>query len=229
MRPRCGGPTLILVPTELERSRLADQGGFPAGAGLVATIGFGPVAAAARTSALLAELTPSRVVLVGIAGTYDPDVLPVGSASEFDAVAIEGIGVGEGERLLAPPALGFPQWPGASAATAIQDRIVLAPFVPRADAPRVLLTTCAASDSAEHAARRRARGGGARTETVLAEDMEGFGVAFACALADTPLAIVRGISNVVGDRDPAHWRIPSALLAARELALAHLLRRTERS
>lgn len=229
MRPRCGGTTLILVPTELERARLADQGGFPAGTGLVATIGFGPVAAAARTSALLAELTPSRVVLVGIAGTYDADVLPVGSASEFDAVAIEGIGVGEGERLLAPPALGFPQWPGASAQTAIHDRIALAPFAPRAGAARVLLTTCAASDSAELAARRRSRGAGAFGEAVLAEDMEGFGVALACSLAETPLAIVRGISNVVGDRDPAHWRIPSALSAARELALAHLTRRAPAS
>lgn len=229
MRPRAGGTTLILVPTELERARLADQGGFPAGTGLVATIGFGAVAAAARTSALLAELTPSRVVLVGIAGTFDAARLPVGSATEFDAVAIEGIGVGEGERLLAPPALGFPQWPGASAQTAIHDRIALTPFVPRAGAARLLLTTCAASDSAAHAERRRARAEAARAgvleaDVLLAEDMEGFGVALACALADTPLAIVRGISNVVGDRDPAHWRIPSALAAARELALAHLSR-----
>jgi nucleoside phosphorylase len=48
--------------------------------------------------------------------------------------------------------------------------------------------------------------------------MEGFAVALACALFRVPLGIVRGLSNVVGDRDPARWRIPAALAAARELA-----------
>jgi nucleoside phosphorylase len=49
--------------------------------------------------------------------------------------------------------------------------------------------------------------------------MEGFGVALACALERVPLAIVRGISNLVGDREPARWRIPAALAAARRLGL----------
>ena len=55
--------------------------------------------------------------------------------------------------------------------------------------------------------------------TQAAEDMEGFAVAMACALNETPLRIVRGISNEVGDREPANWRIPLALGAARELAM----------
>lgn len=52
--------------------------------------------------------------------------------------------------------------------------------------------------------------------------MEGFAVATACAMAGIPLCIVRGISNAVGDRRPDHWRIPAALAAARERALALL-------
>jgi futalosine hydrolase len=52
--------------------------------------------------------------------------------------------------------------------------------------------------------------------------MEGYAVALACALAGVPVSIVRGASNVVGDRDPARWRIPSALSAARERALRML-------
>ena len=44
-------------------------------------------------------------------------------------------------------------------------------------------------------------------------------VAMACALVGTPLRIVRGVSNEVGDREPRNWRIPLALAAARELAL----------
>ena len=53
--------------------------------------------------------------------------------------------------------------------------------------------------------------------------MEGFAVALACALARVPCAIVRGISNVAGDREAGRWRIPAALAAARALALQALV------
>ena len=43
-------------------------------------------------------------------------------------------------------------------------------------------------------------------------------MAAACRLTGTPLAVVRGISNLVGDRDATHWRIPSALASARRRA-----------
>lgn len=223
MKDGGGFPTLVLVPTALERARLDDQGGFGAGAALVHLCGFGPIAAAARSAELIERLRPARVLLVGIAGTFDVERLPVGSAAAFGAVAIEGIGAGEGEALVGPAALGFPQWPGAETGrrAAIHDRIALA----RGDASparagggdALLLSTCAASATSAQARVRRAR-----HPDALAEDMEGFAVAFACALAGVPVSIVRGASNVVGDRDPAHWRIPAALAAARERALAIL-------
>ena len=226
MNVSLGSPTLILVPTELELRRLTDAGGFDVGLGTVAACGFGPVAAAARTAELLALLRPARVLLLGICGTFDEDSLPVGEATCFATVAIEGVGVGEGDRLIAPPALGFPQWPGSPASGArpardpIHDELALsrpARMTPAGSARErasLLLSTCAASDSPEHAAARRRR-----HPRALAEDMEGFSVALACALRATPLCIVRGASNVVGDRDAAHWRIPRALEAARRLAL----------
>lgn len=209
-----GGPTLILVPTELERRRLEDEGGFPPGSGLVQVGGFGPVAAAARAAQLLAELKPRRVLLVGIAGAYDGERDPVGSALCFGGVALHGVGVGEGPGFQSPPALGFPQWPGGPGADPIDDRLPLwAPGAPGARG-ELLLTTCGASADPEQAAGRLERFPEAR-----AEDMEGFGVALACALARTPLCVVRGISNVVGDRQRSNWNIPQALAAARRLAL----------
>jgi futalosine hydrolase len=210
------GATLVLVPTELELARLSDLGGFPGSGARVEICGFGPVAAAARTAELLAHLFPAQVLLVGIAGCYDEAELPVGSAASFREAAIEGIGVGEGERLLAPPALGFPQWPAREGRDAIEDRVPLAPAHSGVLA-RLLLSTCAASDSPAQAASRRRR-----FPAAAAEDMEGFAVAFACALARVPCTVVRGISNVAGDREAANWRIPAALAAARTLALAHL-------
>jgi futalosine hydrolase len=216
--PSLGSPALVLFPTEIERRRFEDQGGLPIGAALAELCGFGPVAAASRAAQLVAELKPSRVFLVGIAGTFDPDGLAVGEAYEFGAVAIDGVGVGEGASLATPPALGFPQWPGstASGVAPIFDRIPLA--VPAgARHAGLLLTTCAASADAAQASVRRER-----FPDAAAEDMEGFAVATACAMAAVPVRIIRGISNVVGDRDASHWRIPSALAAARRLALRAL-------
>ncbi len=207
-----GSPTLLLIPTALERRRLEDLGGLPPGTALFETAGFGPVAAAARTAELLARLTPRRVLLAGIAGAYDTGADPIGSALVFDAVALTGVGVGEGAGLLGPPALGFPQWPAGPGTPAIEDRLPLHRPRPVPAPGGLLLTTCAASADAEQAAERRRRFPAAR-----AEDMEGFAVALACALAGVPLAIVRGISNLVGDREPTRWSVPRALAAVHTL------------
>jgi futalosine hydrolase len=52
--------------------------------------------------------------------------------------------------------------------------------------------------------------------------MEGFAVAAACRLRGVPVAIVRGISNVAGDREPSRWRIDEALETAADRVL-HVL------
>jgi len=215
--PSFGSPTLLLVPTELELRRLRDLGGFGLVRCLVHLCGVGPVAAAARCSQLLAELRPARALLIGIAGAYDDERHPRGSVLEFDEVALDGVGAGIGTAFEGPPALGFPQWPGSPGTTPhpVVDTLPLA--TRDAAGGRLLLTTCAASTSEEEVAQRLERFPGA-----LAEDMEGFAVAMACALHRTPLRIVRGISNRVGDRRPEHWRIPAALASARDAVLALL-------
>lgn len=77
-----------------------------------------------------------------------------------------------------------------------------------------LLTVCAAAGDRADAERRAEL-----FPDATAEDMEGFGVAIACRLAGTPLAIVRGISNAAGNRDRAQWRVEQALRSASELVL----------
>jgi futalosine hydrolase len=52
-----------------------------------------------------------------------------------------------------------------------------------------------------------------RHPDAVAEAMEGYGVACAAALAGVPFAELRAVSNVVGPRDRAAWRIPAALAA----------------
>jgi futalosine hydrolase len=77
----------------------------------------------------------------------------------------------------------------------------------------LLLSACAASaDDADVRSRLQL------FPDAAAEDMEGFAVAAACRLAGVPLDIVRGISNVTGDRDISRWQIEAACRAAAELA-----------
>ena len=89
-------------------------------------------------------------------------------------------------------------------------------FRPR---PAALLTVCSATATEAVACERRDLFPGA-----VAEDMEGFAVALACRLAGVPLAIVRGISNAVGDRRFERWQMPEAMDAA-YLVAADLLQR----
>jgi len=99
----------------------------------------------------------------------------------------------------------------------MRDRLDLSRGTATCPVASLLLTVSAPSSSAAEAAARRER-----FPDASLEDMEGFGVAVACALARVPLTIVRGVSNVAGD--PAHerWRIREALAAARAAAIEFL-------
>jgi futalosine hydrolase len=137
-------------------------------------------------------------------------------------VSIDGVGAGGGSSILTPRMLGLPQWDGEDHSLTVFESLALAPDrAPSAPVPGQgaigLLTVCAASGSRAEASARCERHPFAR-----AEDMEGFGVALACAIARIPLSIVRGISNVAGERDVSRWQIGAALGAARQLALDHL-------
>jgi len=202
---------LLLVPTDLERRRLADDLAESAGrATSIELCGFGPIAAAARTAELIAARRPARVILAGIAGRLDAR-LEIGAAYRFDEVACDGVGVGSDRAFVAAGAVGWPHWPGNETTEALGDRISLAgpSAKPAEDAAGLLLTVCAASANPEEVACRRDR-----FPEAVAEEMEGFGVAVACRLSGVPLVIVRGISNDAGDRDHARWRTAAALEAA---------------
>ena len=176
---------LVLVPTPLELESLTArlQPSLQRVGGALHLCGFGPVAAAARTSQLIARHAPDRVLLVGIAGSLT-STLPAGSACTFDEVACYGIGVGTGEEHVSASALGWHQWNGGSSsgeggAGSIGDVLQLAgDRRPEARRAGRLLTCCAASASPADAQQRKRQ-----HPEATAEDMEGFGVAVACSLA----------------------------------------------
>ena len=194
------------MPTEIERQHLASQPRFNA-YGPSELCGFGPVSAAARTTSQIAIHKPDRVLLIGIAGTFNTSVLPVGDAALLPRVIMHGIGVGTDETFVPAGEMGFQHWPGQGEESPIGDELVLR--TPRSSISGSLLTCSAASASTKDMRHRLVR-----YPDVVAEDMEGYAVALACRLEHVPLVIVRGISNVVGDRQSKNWQIPQALIAA---------------
>ncbi|MEC8511679.1 MAG: hypothetical protein VX015_05995 [Planctomycetota bacterium] len=202
--------TVLCVPTPLELERLRrvapavlEEGRWRT----VAVLGFGPVAAAARGAQLMATHPGAPFLLVGIAGRYEGGPAP-GEAARFGRVALDGVGADEGPAHLLPGDMGLPQWHGDASASRVEQTLALG----GPEGAPTLLTVCAASGDPAAAALRTARHGAA------AEDMEGFGLAFAGHLAGSSVEIVRGISNEAGDRDVARWRIDDALAAAAALA-----------
>ncbi|MEQ9409957.1 MAG: futalosine hydrolase [Fuerstiella sp.] len=207
--------TLILIPTSGEQQILRPRLASCIGDSVrVELCGFGPVAAAARTSQLIAALQPARILLVGIAGSLDRELAP-GHAAEFEHVAMYGIGAGTGDTYRNAGELGWPHWTATTREGGrihVGDRISLQQTDQEPDSGAQLLTVCAAAATQKDVRDRLAKFPDAR-----AEDMEGFSVAFAGGLGNVPVRIIRGISNVAGDRDKARWRITDALHAAADL------------
>lgn len=179
--------------------------------------GFGPVAAAARASHLLADSDADVVLLAGIAGAYDAErIVPMGSAVWCDEVTLEGVGAGEGDAFLSVDQLGFPL-------LEVDENVAIGSTLPartlheadsegNGNATRIgALTVCAASGDAAHAARRKHL-----HPHATIEEMEGFGVALAARLFGVEFAMVRGVSNVAGDRHVATWKIDEALASVRQ-------------
>jgi futalosine hydrolase len=163
----------------------------------VGICGFGLAAAGAGAAHAIATHPAEAaggVVLVGAAGTYDPDRFAIGTAIDASRVRIDGIGAGGA----GPAELGFAE----------TDVIGLA------GGDGELLSVAAAAGTAASAAERAQRHPGA-----LAEEMEGFAVAVAASLFEVPIRIVRGASNRAGYRNHATWRMADALAAARQRVL----------
>ena len=203
---------LLLSPTQFERSAIVSHlGGRKLEGALAQVCGFGPVAAAARTSSLISQHRPDMVILAGIAGSLDAQC-SVGEAYEFHRVRSYGIGVGDGEQFQSAGEIGWrhvqedsdtvPEGVG----DVLQEIVEKRKLENRFGIDGELLSVCAASSSQSEADLKKKRYADA-----LAEDMEGFAVATACVIHSVPWVIVRGISNNAGDRDKKNWQADRAL------------------
>ncbi|WP_221348207.1 futalosine hydrolase [Streptomyces beigongshangae] len=182
--------------------------------------GVGPAAAAASTAAALtaAALTGEPygvVVSAGIGGGFRPGA-PVGSLVLADEITVADLGAetpaSDGTAAAAGTAT-----PGFAPVTELGFGTVT--HRPPASLVRELaavtgartgtvLTVSTVTGTAGRAAELRRR-----HPRALAEAMEGFGVAEAAAAQGVPVLEIRAVSNPVGPRDRAAWRIGDALTA----------------
>lgn len=197
--------TLILVPTPLELELLFPHFGSQLDVAL-APCGFGAVGAATMTQFLLHRHQPKRVVLAGIAGSFSAD-LQCGQCYTYESVLLDGIGVHDKDGMISPEELGFSHcYNGTPPYESIVNGELPLQLCTLLTNAAALLTVCAASGTPDMAnARRRAY------PHATTEDMEGYGVAMACAVSQIPLTILRGISNQAGIRDKQKWMIKEAL------------------
>ncbi|WP_138903394.1 futalosine hydrolase [Streptomyces albidochromogenes] len=172
----------------------------------VVAAGVGPAAAAAGTATALALASATRpyglVISTGIGGGF-AQVAPLASLVVADAIVAADLGAETPDGYLPVTALGFgtvEHVPPAALVRAVADAT--------GAVAGTVLTVSTVTGSAARAAELRAR-----HVYAAAEAMEGFGVAEAAARHGVPVLEIRAVSNAVGPRDRAAWRIGEALEA----------------
>ncbi|MFE3633881.1 futalosine hydrolase [Streptomyces sp. NPDC059168] len=216
----------VLVATAVPAERDAVAGAFPGeavavrlpGAGLVRVrgghdllaAGVGPALAAASTAtALTAAALTGRpydlVISAGIGGGFPPEA-PLGSLVVADAITVADLGARTADGFLPVTELGFGTVTHRPPESLVRG-------ISRATGAHTgtILTVSTVTGTAARAAELRTR-----HPHALAEGMEGFGVAEAAAAHGVPVLEIRAVSNPVGPRDRAAWRIGEALTALTE-------------
>jgi futalosine hydrolase len=197
---------MILVVTAVEAERAAVLRGVPTGAPVETIVtGVGPAAAAAATAWHLArhEGTLRLVVSAGIAGGFVGRI-GVGEVAVATRSVAADLGADAPGGFLPLDELGF-------GSTSLPATVLAVP----AGVTGAVLTVSTVTGTTERADRLADR-----YMDAVAEGMEGFGAATACAAAGVPFGEVRSISNAVGPRDRAAWRIGPALDALAEVGAA---------
>ncbi|MFF3289291.1 futalosine hydrolase [Streptomyces sp. NPDC003023] len=198
------------VVADVRGTAVALPGGYaltrtPAYDVLVGGVGPAAVASATATALAVADVPYDLVVSAGIGGGFRPHA-PVGSLVVSDAVVAADLGAETPDGYLPVDELGFGRTVHPSPA-ALSRRIAEALGAAHAPVLTVSTVTGTAARADELAARH---------PRAAVEAMEGFGVAEAAAAHGVPVVEIRAVSNAVGPRDRAAWRIGDALAALRQ-------------
>jgi futalosine hydrolase len=192
---------LLVAAVDAERDALQRRA---EGLAVIAT-GAGPAAAATGAAWMLASEPYELVVSIGIGGGFEPHA-PIGSVVVSAGTVPADLGADSPQGFLPIADLGFAphvDQPDAEYSKRIGDALAAAGLpVVTGEILTVSTVTGTGARTAELTARH---------PLAAAEAMEGYGVATAATMANLPYVEIRAISNVVGPRDRASWRIGEAL------------------
>jgi len=203
---------LICTATELEGALLrqhTDRSRVE-----IVQMGVGPVNAAHAVTLALTRFRPLAIVVCGIGGAYPGSGLAIGDVACAESECYGDLGATSPGGFLDLQAMGFPLVEGSPP---IYNVLPMQVFP---SSPRVRFVTMSTCTGIAVAARAiEARTGGA------VENMEGAAVAHVAAIYGVPVGELRGISNLVTDRDTKAWRIKDAAMAAQEALLSWIAQR----
>jgi len=189
----------------------------------VVVTGIGAVNTAhALTRYLATKPKPSLVIHTGIAGAYVPAGIAVGSVVLADIEIYGDLGVLTPEGWRPMEEIGIPLVEATASQPARFNYFPLdGALVMRAvSAAGALVARTGTFVTVSQVTGVRALGDALHARFgALCESMEGAAAAHVCALHDVPFLEVRGISNLVEDRDRAKWRVKEAADAAQAVVL----------
>jgi futalosine hydrolase len=190
--------------------------------------GIGKAAAAAATITLLHYCRPEALLLFGCGGAYPHSGLEIGDLAlakteifgdegvltphGFDDLAAMGLPMRQGDESF------FNSWPTDEP---LQERsrptlldLADEQGIKLATGSFVTVSTCTGSTA--KAIEIEARTGG------ICENMEGAAVTLACRQLSVPLLEIRGISNLVEDRDTGRWDLAAGMTVAQQAVIGLL-------
>lgn len=190
--------------------------------------GIGKAAAAATAVSLLSNCQAEALLLFGCGGAYLRTALKPGdlALASTETFADEGVATPAGFQDLAAlklamrrtPKKFYNDWPVSNELYAWAGPVLQTHAadhkIKLCSGPFVTVSTCTGSTVAATEIAERTGG--------ICENMEGAAVALACQQLSTPLLEIRGISNMVEDRDTSRWDLPGGMAAAQKAVLVLL-------
>lgn len=178
--------------------------------------GVGILNAALCMGKTLADQAITGVINLGLAGSFDIYTVPLGSICVVDREIWPeyGLGLEDGPGKVDAVGLKFPL--AELDGKPIWDSLELDPTTAARDmgiqlpsgwplASSVTVSTVSATQGRNIALHDRYK--------VQLENMEGFALAYACALAGVPFLEIRAVSNLVGSRKPGDWDFAAGFAA----------------
>ena len=205
---------LLCVATELEGALLRERlDGSDQSIAIVRT-GVGSVNAAHAVTLFLAQADARAIVVCGVGGAYPASGLQVGDVVCAASECYGDLGATSPSGFLDMKALGFPIVDGP---TPLFNDLPMQVFPVDRRVPFVTVTSCTGTDGAARDMEKRTAG--------AVESMEGAAIAHVAHLHGVPVGEVRGISNIVTDRDTKAWKLKEAAAAAQEAVLTWIAHR----